>query len=403
MRTILYTGKGGVGKTTVAAATAARAAGLGYRTVIISTDPAHSLGDSLDVPLSGEAKQVAPNLWAQEVDVLLELDRYWATVRDWLVALLRWEGVDEIVADELAVLPGMEELVGLLYITRYHDSGQYDVLVVDCAPTGETLRLLSFPDMARWYMDRIFPIQKRVAAAIGPMVKPILSIPVPDKRVFASIQSLFEQVDKMRQILADPEKSSVRLVMNAEKMVIKETQRTYTYLNLYGYATDLVVCNRMIPEEVADPFFKLWKESQQRYYTLMEEAFSPLPILKGPLLDQEIVGLPMLRTFARVVFGDEDPTRLYYQGQAQDIRKANGHYLLTMPLPFVTREEVSLLRTGADLVIQAGHQRRTVSLPRSLAGLKVEEAKLEGGTLRLVFEDKGPRPSGKAPKGGTRR
>ncbi len=403
MRTILYTGKGGVGKTSVAAATAVRAAELGYRTVVMSTDPAHSLGDSLDMQLSGELKPVMPNLWAQEVDVLRELDLYWATVRDWLVALLRWQGVDQIVADELAVLPGMEELVGLLYITRYHDSGQYDVLIVDCAPTGETLRLLSFPDVARWYMERIFPIEKRLAAAIAPVMKPILNIPVPDDKVFASMQSLFEEVDKMRRILADPDKSSVRLVMNAEKMVIKETQRTYTYLNLYGYATDVVVCNRIIPERVTDPFFKMWKESQKRYFGMIEEAFSPLPILRAPLMDQEIVGVPALKAFAKAVFGDEDATRLYYHGQAQEIRKVNQDYVLSLPLPFVSREQVSLLRAGTDLVIQAGNQRRTINLPRALATLDVAEAKLDDGKLRVTFKRKTPEVTGKSQKGGRKK
>lgn len=403
MRTILYTGKGGVGKTSVAAATAVRAAELGYRTVVMSTDPAHSLGDSLDMHLSGELKPIMPNLWAQEVDVLRELDLYWATVRDWLVALLRWQGVDQIVADELAVLPGMEELVGLLYITRYHDSGQYDVLIVDCAPTGETLRLLSFPDVARWYIERIFPIQKRVAAAIAPVMKPILNLPIPDEKVFASMQSLFEEVDKMRHILSDMDKSSIRLVMNAEKMVIKETQRTYTYLNLYGYATDVVICNRIIPDQVTDPFFNVWKESQRRYSTMIEEAFSPLPILKAPLMEQEVVGVPALRAFARAVFGDEDMTRLYYQGQAQEIRKVNQHYVLALPLPFVNREQVSLLRAGSDLVVQAGNQRRTINLPRSLATLEVAEAKLDGGKLRVTFKRKAPEVASKSQKGGKKK
>ena len=254
MRTILYTGKGGVGKTSVAAATALKASEMGYKTIVMSTDPAHSLADSFDTGLGSEAVSVAPDLWGQEVDALKELETRWKAVQDWLGALMRWQGADDVVAEELAVLPGMEEMVALLYINQYHEQGLYDLLVVDCAPTGETLRLLGFPDMARWYMNRLFPLERKVAAAVGPLARGMLRLPVPGARVFDSIQQLYNELEKMRNVLLDHSSSSVRLVVNPEKMVIKETQRTFTYLNLYGYHTDLVVCNRILPPDTGDGF-----------------------------------------------------------------------------------------------------------------------------------------------------
>ena len=273
MRTILYTGKGGVGKTSVAAATAVLAADLGYKTVVVSTDIAHSLADSFDVPLGPEPVAVTSNLWGQEIDVLKEMDDHWSTVKDWLSALMRWQGADDVVADEVAILPGMEELVGLLYITRYAEGSDYDLLIVDCAPTGETLRLLSFPEVARWYMQKLFPLERRVAAAVGPIARRLLGVPVPEVDVFDTIEELFHQLERMRIILTDEDSSSVRLVVNPEKMVIKETQRTFSYMNLYGYCTDLVICNRVFPDEVKGDFFDAWKESQARYLELIDQSF----------------------------------------------------------------------------------------------------------------------------------
>ena len=272
MRILLYTGKGGVGKTSIAAATAINAARLGHKTLVMSTDPAHSLSDSLDTPLKGSAKPVAENLWALEVDIYRELSTHWQTVQTWLAGLMRWQGADEVLAEELAVLPGMEELAALLHITTYQREGNYDLLVVDCAPTGETLRLLSFPDMARWYMNRLFPLERRVAAAVGPLARGVLGLPVPGSDVFDSIHELYRQLEEMRSLLLDPQISSIRLVVNPEKMVIKETQRTFTYLNLYGYHTDLIVCNRILPDTIEDKFFRHWREAHQRYLVQIGRA-----------------------------------------------------------------------------------------------------------------------------------
>ena len=386
MRIILYTGKGGVGKTSIAASTALRAAGQGHRTLVMSTDPAHSLADSLDMPLEGYPVEVTSNLWAQEVDVLQELNIHWKTVQEWLSALMRWQGADEVVAEELAVLPGMEELASLLYVVRHHHSGDYDLLVIDAAPTAETLRLLSFPDMAKWYMNRLFPLERKVAAAVRPLARGVLRLPVPSAKVFDSIQNLYSQLEEMRGLLQDRGNSSMRLVVNPEKMVIKEAQRTFTYLNLYGYHTDLIVCNRVIPEEADGSFLSNWRQAQRGYIKLIHEAFDPLPVCKAPLMEQEVVGLEALDRLATHVFQQEDPSQIFYNETIQELTSANNRHQLRLKLPFASKDALSLMQHGDDLTIQTGPYRRSLTLPKMLAGVAVAEAKLEGDILKLTFE-----------------
>ena len=391
MRILLYTGKGGVGKTSVAAATGLQLAKQGYRTLVISTDAAHSLGDSFDIDMGVDPVPVAPNLWAHEIDVFRQMRLHWENVQEWLVALIQWQGMEDIVAEEMAVLPGMEEMMGLLEITHHQAEGVYDVVVVDCAPTGETLRLLSFPDMARWYMRKIFPIERRVVAALGPLARGLLNIPVPDGRVFDTIEDVFHQIEAMRQLLVDPSRSSIRLVVNPEKMVVKEALRTYTYLSLYGYHTDLVVCNRMLPDAINDTFFDGWRSSQQRHLQLVHEAFSPLPIWTIPLMEREVVGLEALEEMAHHLYGETDPAAVLYQGRHQEITQTDTGYVLELQVPFTSQEELSLIQRGEEVVVQAGKYRRHVFLPRMLAGKHVTQAKLDGSTLRLIF------PNGETP------
>ncbi len=389
MRLILFTGKGGVGKTTVAASSALRAAELGYKTIILSTDSAHSLSDSFDIALGGEPQPIAPNLWGQETDMSQTIQSYWGTIQEWLTALLTWRGMDEIVADEMAIVPGMEELANLLYIVSYYDSGDWDVIIVDCAPTGETLRFLSFPEIMRWWMERMFPIGKAAAAISRPIMKRILGIPMPGDKVFQSVEELFEQLNRMHTIFTDPEISSMRLVVNPEKMVIKEAQRTFTYLNLYGYFTDLVILNRIIPDSVDDPYFDFWKRSQKRYREMVEERFSPIPILTAPLMEEEVVGTRMLKAMGKTIYQDDDPVKIFFHGQPHNIEMEDGYYVLSLDLPFIAKEEISLLRNGDELTIQVGSYRRNIILPRALLGLKVKEAKFEERRLRIRFEDTG--------------
>jgi len=398
MRILLYTGKGGVGKTSVAAATALRCADLGYRTVVVSTDAAHSLADSFDVKIGNEPNEIAPKLKGQEIDVLHQMERYWGTVQDWLATVLSWRGIDELIADEASILPGMDELASLLQIVHLHDSGDYDVIIVDCAPTGETLRFLSLPEVAKWYLSHIFPFQRQTVKLAGPLIKSITDLPIPDDQVFDSIKDLILQLDRMHELLAEPKKSSVRLVLNPEKMVIKEAQRTFTYLNLYGYSTDLIVSNRIIPEAVGDRYFRAWKGAQARYGSLVEEAFSPLPIFKVPLMDQEVVGVEMLRKMANAIYGDADPAKIFYAEQPQSIEKFDGGYLLRLRLPFIGKEDVNMARSGDELAISIGNFRRNVILPRALALLDVKQARFEGDQLVLRFADQ-PGPAGDSASG----
>jgi arsenite-transporting ATPase len=385
MRIILYTGKGGVGKTSVAAATALRSAELGYKTLAVSTDPAHSLGDSFDRPVGAGIVPITSNLWGQELDVFRETEAHWGTLENYIKIVMAWRGVDEVLAEEMAILPGMEELAGLIQLTNYYRKNEYDVIIVDCAPTAETLRLLSFPDVTRWWLHRIFPIQRTAARIARPVLRRVTDLPLPEDEVFEAVKNLFDKLDDMRTILSDGETCSVRLVLNPEKMVIKETQRTYTYLNLYGYRTDQVVCNRLIPEEVTDEYFSEWKDAQEQYYALVEEAFSPLPILRAPLMEQEVVGMKMLARFAGALYGGADPTPPQFKGQAQDISQEDGDYVLRLMLPFAEREDIRLARVGDELIVHVGAQKRNIILPRALAGLNNTGAKLEGDELVIRF------------------
>jgi arsenite-transporting ATPase len=385
MRIILYTGKGGVGKTTVSAATGLMAAERGYRTLVISTDPAHSLADAFDRPLGPEPTAIADRLWGQEINVLEEIRAHWGEVRDYLTVLFATRGVDEVVAEEMAVLPGMEELCSLLQIRLQGEEGRFDCLIVDCAPTGETMRLLSFPDVARWYMEKLFPWERRIVTAMGPIVQPFVPVPLPKDNVYAAIETLFNRIDGMKEVLSDPKRSSIRLVLNPEKMVIKEAQRALTYLNLYGYVTDAVICNRVLPRELQRGYFAEWSQIQVRYREMIQQGFSPIPIWEIPLFDREVVGLDMLERMGRSLYAEQDPLKVWVPGPIQTVRKKGGHYFLRLKLPFLKKDDVSLLKRGEDLVVSIGNYRRDLVLPRALADLEVKRARLEGGYLVIRF------------------
>jgi arsenite-transporting ATPase len=387
MRIILYTGKGGVGKTSVSAATALRLAKLGHRTLVMSTDAAHSLADSFDRPLGHEPVEVAPNLWAQEISVLHEVDRSWVTLQKYLSTLLSWRGMEDVVAEEMTVLPGAEELAGLVRIVKHYDSGLYDTIVVDCAPTGDTLRLLSFPEIARWWLEKLFPVQRQVAKILRPLARTMTDMPMPEDDVFESIKQLLLSLDRIHKLLADPNMTSVRIVLNAEKMVVKEAQRVYTYLALFGYTTDMVICNRLFSQAMGADGLDKWREIQRRNHTLVEECFTPVPIFDVPFFDSEVVGIQMLEKMGEAVFGSEDPAKVFFQGKVQTIEAVEQGFLLKMPLPFATREQVDLLQTGDELVVQVGDYKRNIILPRALATLQVAGAKLEGGELRIRFKN----------------
>jgi arsenite/tail-anchored protein-transporting ATPase len=386
-RIILYTGKGGVGKTSVAAATARRCAGAGLRTVVLSTDPAHSLSDSLETPLGAEATQVGPNLWGQEVQAQLEMERNWGAVQRWLGEWLTDRGVMDIAAEELTVPPGMDELFSLLQIKRHHESGRFDAVIVDCAPTGETLRLLSFPDICRWWLEKVFPWERRIVAAARPIARNILDVPLPGDEVFAEMQRLVRNLVAMNEILRDRERASVRLVINPDRMVIREAQRTFTYLNLYGFLTDAVVVNRVFPEQVADGYFGPWRERQREHLRSVEEGFAPVPVLTARYFEEEVVGASMLDRLAGELFADRSPHELLYTELAHELTSVEGGAELRLTIPFTEKGELELKKVGPELIVAVGREKRTIILPSALARQSPAGAQFENGTLTVSFTD----------------
>ena len=383
-RILVYTGKGGVGKTSVAAATALACADRGYRTIVMSTDIAHSLADAFDRPLGPTPVEIAPNLWGQESDVFYNVARYWGRIQAYAASVLRWRGLDEVLAEEMTVLPGMDEVGSLLWIADHHDSGDFDVVVVDAAPTGETLRLLSLPEAARWWMEKIEPIGRRITKLTGPLIQRVIGMPMPGDDVFNAGEELFGQLEHMHDLLADHSKTSVRVVLTLEQVVIKEAQRSFTYFHLYGYPTDLVVANRVLPDDVG-PYFRGWYEAQQRYGPLVEKTFHPIPVRTAPFFDREIVGVERLRELASVLYGGDDPTQFFYRGRPYTVGRQNGGFLVSVDLPFTEKSQINLSRHGDELVIDLGTWRRTLVLPRILVDAPTEGAKFDEGTLKIQF------------------
>ena len=385
-RTILYTGKGGVGKTSVAAATARRCAAAGLRTVVLSTDPAHSLSDSLEAELGSDPTPCGPNLFGQEVQAQEEMERNWEAVQDWLGELLAERGVDRISADELTVPPGMDELFSLLQIKNHHESGDYDCVIVDCAPTGETLRFLSFPDVATWWLEKVFPWERRLVSAARPFARGFLDIPLPGDAVFEDVERLVRNLVAMNDILRDHSSTSIRLVMNPDRMVVKEAMRTFTYLNLYGYLTDAVVVNRIFPPELSEGYFADWREVQHEHMELVRSAFSPVPILTAPYFPREVIGDEMLDRLAEELFGARAPADLLHRELSQELSADNGRATLRLPIPFADRGDIELKKIGLEVIVRVGGQKRTIILPPTLAGYSTSGARFEGGALQVFFE-----------------
>jgi arsenite-transporting ATPase len=385
MRVILYTGKGGVGKTSVAAASALRSAQLGNRTLIMSTDPAHSLGDSFDLELGPKPVKVAPNLWAHEVSALHEMERHWQKLHDYAASVFATQGLDEVMAEEVATPPGMDEIASLMWIRHHAEKSDYDVLIVDCAPTGETLQLLTFPDAAKWWLDKIYPWERRAMKVARPMLQKIIDVPLPSDDVYVSLRELLVDLEGMKNLLTDSSVTSVRIVLNLEKMVVKEAKRAYTYLSLFGYQTDAVIVNRILPEGLKDDFFRGWQKIHSKYQIEVENSFAPLPILTVPLFDAEVVGIKMLGRMADAIYGDTDPTQKLYLGNPQRIEKVGSEYVLALKLPFMEKSDIDLSRHDGELSIKVGNYRREVSLPRVLAGRPTVGAAMDGDELKVRF------------------
>jgi len=385
MRVILFTGKGGVGKTSVAAASAHRCARSGLKTVIMSTDPAHSLGDSLDVELGPNLTQVATNLWAHEVSALHEMERHWKRLHDYAATVFATQGLDGVVAEELANPPGMDEVASLMWIKHYAERGEHDVIVVDCAPTGETLQLLSFPDAAKWWLDKIYPWERKAMKMARPLLQPLMDVPLPTDEVYASLKDLLIDLEGMKKVLTDSSMTSIRIVLNLEKMVIKEAKRAFTYLSLFGYVTDAVIVNRLLPEGLQDELFRNWQAIHRKYAVEVEKSFAPLPIFNVPLFDQEVIGERMLLRMADAIYGDRDPSDRFYQGTTQRVEKAGQEYVLSLRLPFAERGDVDLARHDGELFVTVGNYRREIALPRVLASRATLGAVIEEGELKVRF------------------
>jgi arsenite-transporting ATPase len=389
MRILTFTGKGGVGKTSVSAATAVRLSQLGYRTLVLSTDPAHSLSDSFNLPLGAEPTKIEENLHAIEVNPYVDLKQNWQSVQKYYSKIFMAQGVSGVMADEMTILPGMEELFSLLRIKRYKASGLYDVLVLDTAPTGETLRLLSLPDTLAWGMKAVKNVNKYL---IKPLSKPLsrmsdkIAFFVPPADAIESVDQVFDELEDIREILTNNKKSTVRLVMNAEKMSIKETMRALTYLNLYGFKVDMVLVNRLLDTKEDSGYLENWKAIQQKYLGEIEEGFSPLPVKKLRMYEQEIVGLKSLEMFAKDMYGDSDPSDMMYDEPPIKFVRNGNVYEVQLKLMFANPVDIDVWVTGDELFVQIGNQRKIITLPISLTGLEPGDAVFKDKWLHIPFD-----------------
>ena len=384
-RTILYTGKGGVGKTSVAAATARRCAAAGRRTIVLSTDPAHSLADVLEAEVGPAPTPVSDGLWAQQVSAQDEVQRHWSAVRSWLAQVLVDRGVDRIAAEELTVPPGGDELFSLLELKRHVDTEEWDVIVVDCAPTGETLRLLSFPEAARWWLGKLLGRESQLLAAARPLARAFLDVSLPDEAALAEVQRLAENLVAMHDLLRDRRAVSVRLVMTPDRVVIAESMRTFTYLSLYGYLTDAVVVNRVFPDELAGGYFGAWRELQQRELARVDAGFAPVPVLQAPWFGEEVVGPAMLDRLGDAVFAGHAPEAVLHTEVSQKLVVGSDGATWTVALPLAERGEISLKKIGLELVVRVNGAKRTVLLPPALADYRPAGAAFEDGALEVRF------------------
>lgn len=384
MRIILYLGKGGVGKTTISAATAVRSAALGKRTLVVSTDLAHSLADCLNRPLTSEPTEMASNLWAQEVNVLDEMRHGWGKLQEKMSDLLRQRGIDDVMAEELALVPGMDEIVSLLNIYRNARDGDFDVVVIDAAPTGETVRLLSMPDTFEWYVGRLSGM--KLKSATLNLARPFIKAFLPSGEVLEAVKQLSERVKGLREVLSDAGISSYRPVVNPERMVIKEALRAETYLSLFGYPIDAVICNRVLqPNEYQDVFMQDMFRTQEKLRKQIHATFAPLPIWEVPYRSREILGVDQLDLLAQEIFGTTDPTQVFHRGPVQEVVREGDMYVLRLPLPHVEMDKVVMTKKGDEMIVEIGNFKRDITLPSILANQEAVRARFVNKSLEIHF------------------
>ncbi len=390
-RIIIFSGKGGVGKTTVSAATASLCASRGFDTILISIDIAHSLSDAFQLQTDlhdhnrGKPLQICEHLWMQEVDIQEELDNHWKEVSNYLAALLGSSGMTEVLAAELAIIPGMEDVISLLYINQYFIKKTYDVIIVDCPPTGESLRFIGMPSTLEWYINKIFKWQRNLFRVVRPIANKLVDAPIPEDSYFGAIHDLFLKLEGVDKILLNREITSVRLVTNAEKMVIRETQRAFMYFCLYGLVVDTIIVNRLFPMSLEHGYFQDWLNAQKESLKQIQDIFAPIPIRTINILKQEVVGLEKLSEMGRLIYGDDDPSEVLHQEALYEIAENSDGYILNMKLPFVKKDYIDLFKEKEDLIVRIGSFKRHVFLPRALLNRKPTQAKLENNVLSIKF------------------
>ena len=392
MRVILFSGKGGVGKTTISAATAYKLSTLGYKTIVVSLDPAHSLGDAFDITEEEKTKakglpiKISENLYIQEIDIQEEVDRYWGDVYRFLELLFNTTGLDQVVSEELAILPGMEEVTSLLYVNKYYKDGEFDALVLDLPPTGESLRFVSMPTVLKWYMRKIFNVERTILKVAIPVARRLTDVPIPDDEYFKALENFYEKLKGVDELLVDPEITSVRLVANPEKMVLKESQRAFMYFNLFGVNVDAVVVNKVLPPFVEDcEHFSKWVLTQKKHLEDMHALFHPVPVFTVPLMEDEIVGEERLKILSDLIYGDTDPIRVFHKEKPYEFIEQNGDYMIKLKAPFLTKDGLTVLKSEGEIVIRWRNFKSHILLPRKLRDYEPAGAKIEEGYLKVFL------------------
>ena len=395
MRILLFSGKGGVGKTSLAAATGLQLSRLGYRTLVMSVDPAHSLADSFDLESNlfhgrtGDPHQIDEHLAIHEVNIQKEIKRHWKEISTYVTSVLRTTGIRDVEAEELAILPGMEELSAMMYVNQFRREQIYDVIVLDCAPTAESMRFVSMPTTLEWYMKHIFPFQRGLLRAVRPIANRVSPVELPPDNYFANIQDLFSKLEGISDLLEDPKITSIRLVTNPEKMVLRETQRAFVYFSLHGLTVDEIIVNRVLPQEVTDSFFQEWRTSQAKMLAEIEAYFAPVRVKRVPLFTHEVLGKERLEEARRALYSDSDDPAAVSRTEAPYtfFKRDVGHYEVRLNLPFATKGEIGLFKKGDELVVEVGTLRRHIGLPSSMAGLSPSRAILENRVLTVEMKE----------------